>query len=344
MSGRIPPLAFFDQLCAAFTAAGDRSGIITRCYQIGEHRIRLVFAGSALVPLLTPALAHLATPEVVAPDLTLCLWDSESTAILPPPCPWRPDEVYARGEIPSCSDDRFLTAIQLDVNAVSVLDRNRNLGVYWIDSIDSLRAYERAAPLKVLLHWWLRDRGLPMIHAAAVGGKDGAVLLVGKTGAGKSTTSLVCLNAGLRYISDDRCLLALAPEPEALCIYNSAKLHWAQMERFPDLRSAICNQPKIDEEKALVHVHELAPQQIADRLPIRAILLSTVAGTSSTTLTPVSRMRVLSDFTTSTLVYQPGAAHKEVKMMADLVRRVPCYQINLGSDLAEIPLSIMQLL
>jgi hypothetical protein len=337
-------LTFFDELRAAYSLAAQRSATITHCYQIGKYQIQLCFAGPTLVPLLTPALAHLATSDVVDPDLTLYLWDSESTTTLPPPCPWTQDDVDLRGEIPAFSNDRFLTAIQLDVNAVSILDQHQNLGVYWIDSIDSLRVYEQAAPLKVLLHWWLRDRGLPMIHAAVVGDENGAVLLVGKSGAGKSTTSLLCLNAGLRYISDDRCLLALDPEPQALCIYNSAKLHWEQMERFPNLMAKVNNLDEVTKDKALVHVHDFAPQQIAHQLPIRAILLATVTGRPSTSLTPVSRIKVLSDFTTSTLVYQPGAAKKEVQMMADLVRRLPCYQINLGSDFGEIALAIAKVL
>jgi hypothetical protein len=338
------PLTFFHQLQEAYRSAVVQSDLVVRYYQVAGYKVELYFAGSALPPLLTPALAHLAIPKVSQPDLRLYLWDSESTGVQPPPCPWRPEQVDLRGEVPTFSDERFLTAIQIDVNAVSILDRRHNVGIYWIDQLDSLRAYERAAPLKVLLHWWLRDRSLPMIHAGAVGTQDGAVLLVGKTGAGKSTTALACLSAGLRFISDDRCLLRLDPEPQVLCIYNSAKLHLAQMEHFPHLIPSISNLYRTEEEKALVHVYDFAPQQVVHQLPIRAILLANVAGTAATTFSPVSRMAVLRDFTTSTLVYQPGAAQAEVQMMAELVRRVPCYQIDLGSDLAGIPQAIEKLI
>jgi len=340
------PLAFCATVQENYQAAAAKMGSITYCLRIAGYTVRIAFAGPALVAPLMSALAHLAIPDVARPDLTLCLWDGLSTGFQPPR-PWTADDVDLRGEVRPLSNEQILTTIQRDVNALSVLDQSGALGFYWIDGACSLRAYERAAPLKVLLHWWLRTRGLSMIHAGAVGLHDGAVLIVGKTGAGKSTTTLACLDAGMRYLSDDRCLLGLGVEPQAYCIYNTAKLHHAQMARFPNLRSSVTNPQESgpqesglqesSEEKALLYVHAFAPQQLAYQLPIRAILLAKIAGTTATSLAPVSRMQVLRDFSTSTLVYQPDAAQTEVAMMAELVRRVPCYQINLGSKLAGIP-------
>lgn len=344
VDAQLNPLVVFDDFCDAYQSASSRREAITQTYQIAGYRVRLCFAGSALPPLLTPALAHLAIPNVDRPDLTICLWESETTGVRPPRCPWTPDQVDLRGEVPACSDERILTAVQTDVNAVSILDKERRLGVYWIDSTEFLYVYEQAAPLKVLLHWWLREQGLPMIHAGAVGTEGGAVLLVGKTGAGKSTTTLACLEAGLLYVSDDRCLLELGSAPQVHAIYNSAKLHPPQMDRFPSLAPAVRNPNRLDDEKVLVHVHEFAPQQVAPHLPVRAILLAKVAGRPETSLSPVSRIEVLRDFVTSTLVYQPGAAQAEVGMMTELVRQVPCYRINLGSDLSGIPGVITALL
>lgn len=335
------PPTFFAILRENYEAAAAKMGSITYCFRIAGYTVRIAFAGPALVAPLLPALAHLTIPDVAMPDLTLCLWDGMSTGFQPPRA-WTPADVDLRGEVRPLSNEQILTTIQMDVNAVSVLDQSRALGFYWIDSACSLRAYERAAPLKVLLHWWLRTRGLSMIHAGAVGLNDGAVLIVGKTGAGKSTTTLACFAAGMAYLSDDRCLLTLEPEPQAYCLYNTAKLHPAQMARFPRLLATVTNPHETREEKALIYLQQFAPQQLALCLPIRAILLAKVAGTTTTTLAPVSRMAVLRDFVTSTLVYQPGAAQDEVNMMTALVRQAPCYQINLGSDLAGIPPVIAQ--
>lgn len=335
------PVTLYQGFADAYDAAVARVGASSRSYCIGGYTVRLRFAGKALEPLLTPALAHLAIADDAPPDLTLHLWDGASTGSTPPR-PWTAADLALRGELPRFSSDAILTAVQPDVNAVSILDQRRASGFYWIDSPASLRAYERAAPLKVLLHWWLRARGLTLIHAGAVGTEAGAVLFVGKTGAGKSTTTLACLNAGLRYLADDRCLLALTPTPQVACIYNSAKLHLAQMARFPTLLAAVNNRHETATEKALIYLQEIAPAQIAPVLPIRAILLAQITGTPTTTLGPVSPMLVLRDFVTSTLVYQPGATHAETHTMTELVRRIPCYQLNLGTDLAGIAPVVIQ--
>lgn len=335
------PTALYHAFADAYNAACAAVGSISRSYRIAGYTVRLCFAGGALEPLLTPALAHLASVDAAPPDLTLHLWDGASTGSAPPR-PWTAADIDLRGELPTFSNEQILTAIQPDVNAVSILDQRHSCGFYWIDSPASLRAYERAAPLKVLLHWWLRARGRTLIHAGAVGTADGAVLLVGKTGAGKSTTTLACLDAGLRYLADDRCLLTLAPTPQVACIYNSAKLHLAQMERFPALLAGVNNQHETATEKALIYLQAVAPERIAPALPIRALLLAKITGTTATSLAPVSRMALLRDFVSSTLVYQPGATHAEVHSMTELVRQVPCYQINLGSDLSGIAPVVVQ--
>ncbi|MCB0148415.1 MAG: hypothetical protein KDE01_12280, partial [Caldilineaceae bacterium] len=65
------------------------------------------------------------------------------------------------------------------------------------------------------------------------------VLLVGNTGAGKSTTALALLeqrnghSPALRYLSDDKCLVRLRPQVEAFALFNSAKLKADMLDRFP---------------------------------------------------------------------------------------------------------------
>ncbi len=332
------PQSFWRTLDHACERAINLTGPVERTYTLAGYRVRLRFAGPALLPALTPALEHLQTANTAAPpDLTISLWDSAATgtpfpARLPPPA-----EIGRRGELPAYSDTRFLAAAQTDIRAFSLLDCHENQALYWTAEAAALPVFERAAPLKIILHWWLRERGLPLIHAGAIGTGDGAVLLVGATGTGKSTSTLACLSAGLQYISDDRCVLALNPQPRALCLYNAAKLRHDQMQRFPQLLPAVTPNNLPAEEKALVFVHQYAPEQLATALPIRALLLARLAHRPETTSGPVSPAQVWRELSTSSLVYQPGMAQDELRLMAELVRRLPCYQLNLGTELQQIP-------
>src|SRR2546423_14492220 len=81
------PLAYFNKVTDAFRAAQAAAGTIERCYTIGGRLIRLSFAGPALIPHFAPALGHLAAAPANSLDLTICLWDSESTGVAIPTPP-----------------------------------------------------------------------------------------------------------------------------------------------------------------------------------------------------------------------------------------------------------------
>ena len=341
----LTPQTFFESVQHTFEQAVRISGLVERDYSLVDGRLRLRFAGPALMPGLTPAIDHLSTlPEpLAAPDLSVAIWESASTGVTLPVRLPPLNQIGLRGELPCYSDERYLAAVQRDVGALSVLDQATGQAVYWIASAADLRAYERAAPLKIILHWWLRRRGWPMLHAGVIGTDEGALLLVGKSGAGKSTTTLACMQAGWKFISDDRCLVKVDDQPEAFCIYNTAKLHLQQMQKFADLLPSVSN-PGESGEKALVYIYQHAPAQLARRLPLRAVVLGHISGRRQTTLQAVSLARVLRDLATSSMVYQPGMAGDELCWMTALLKKLPCYQVNLGTELEDIPAALAQVI
>jgi hypothetical protein len=330
---------FFAAVQRAYRRAEAAAGsTVERDFLIHGRRLHMRFAGPALVEPCTQALEHLRVEPVDgAPELTIRAWDSASTGVPLPPCPWTLEKITPGGLIQGPENDPILAAIQGEIGALSLFDPHRRLALYRAASASTLPACERASPLKSILHWWLRGFDMPMIHCGAVGTAAGGALLVGHTGSGKSTSALACLSAGMRYVTDDRCALSLEPEPRALCIYDSAKLWPDQMRRFPHFIGSISNPSELESEKALVFVKRSRPAQLAMELPIRVVLLARIANRPLTTLTPTTPIRVLRDLAPSTLIYQPGSARDEVRAMAELVRRVPCRQINLGLELARIP-------
>ncbi|MEO8561877.1 MAG: hypothetical protein ABI601_07370 [bacterium] len=64
-----------------------------------------------------------------------------------------------------------------------------------------------------VLGFVLRSRGVLAMHASCVANDHGAILLVGESGAGKSTTAAALDRRGWRVVSDD--LTALSPPAEA---------------------------------------------------------------------------------------------------------------------------------
>ena len=336
--------AYFARLRDRFAdAAAAAGGAILRDFVIGGFRARLAFAGPALVSRITPAVAHLARPLAEAPAVTVHLWDSASTGTTMPPPAWEAADFVARGQIRGYGEGRILAAFHHGSTALSMLDVEASMGLFWARDATTLPDYERAAPLRALLGWWIERRGGHLVHAAAVGTANAGVLIAGRGGSGKSTTALLCADAGFHYLGDDYVLLDSGPPPVVHSVYRSAKLDATQAGRLSRLAPLIANPDRAPGDKALVFVDaEFAP--CAESLPLRAILLPRVTGRPRTTVRRVSPAAALIGLAPSTIFQQPGAGAGALAFLGEFVQRLPAYALDLGTDLAEIPRVIHALL
>lgn len=333
---------YFETVYDLFKSSQHVTGAVERDYLIGGYRIRLSFAGAALLSL-TRALEHLATDDDSTPDLTICLWDSESTGQRMVPRPWQEEDFLARGVIQGYNTERIYTAFQHGSGAVSLLDKERNLAVFWAPDA-TLPYWEYGSPLRSILHWWLLNNGLQLVHAAAVGNSNGGVLIGGKGGSGKSTTALTCLESELSYAGDDYTLLGLEPGPVVHSLYNSAKLNSDHVQRFPELLPKVANPERAGDDKALLFVHEHYPAKVVTQLPVRAVLLPRVTGLSETNWKRVSVAATLAALAPSTIFQLPRAGNEAFQFLAAFVRQLPCYSLEVGTDLSTIPPAIERLL
>src|SRR5207245_11614045 len=94
------PLGFFQVVHGKFQEAERNAGgpLDVFCEMAG-YKIRLRFAGPALVPFILPALGHLNVAPYSAPTLTICLWDSVSTRTKITPPPWSDTHYTPAGKI-----------------------------------------------------------------------------------------------------------------------------------------------------------------------------------------------------------------------------------------------------
>lgn len=330
---RTDPPAFFQAVDAAFQRAVQAAGgVVEYDYLIGGYRVRLRFAGSALVPSLTRALAHLSAPTAAGPDLTIHLWETASTGVAPPPPAWDYDDFGGSGLIRSFSTEQYLTSFQLGTNTLSLVDTERNRATFWIKSAEQIPYWDRGAPLRALLTLWLNRRGRMLVHAGAVGLPAGGVLLAGAGGAGKSNTSLATLASELRYASDDFSLLALDPEPTVFSLYATGKTNAADLALLPFLRSSISNPEQLDTEKALFFLNEGWPHKLLTRFPLRAILLPHIWHGQDSHLRPAGSAEGLNVLAPSTLDLAPSVEAAGFKLLVEIFRRVPCYHLELGTD------------
>lgn len=336
--------AFFRSAHGRFLEARSLAGGIDFDFELCGTTVRLSFAGEALVPQITPALTHLRIDKAQAPDLTICLWDSESTATSMVRSPWRREQFTDRGDIWGYYSTRIKIAFHYSEFSLNMLDMDTNTGLFWIERAQNLPSWVKASPLRTLLHWWMEMNGCQFIHAAAVGTKNGAVLLTGKGGIGKSTTALSCLKSGLFYVGDDFVVTGLKPEPSVYSLYSTAKLNADHAMRFPELTGLISRSEESTGEKAVMFLYPEFNTQIVNSMPLKAIVVPHVADNGESRITRTSLENVLraASFTTMTLL--PGASMKTYEFLNQLSASLPCFSLELGQDLTHIPKVISDLL
>ena len=330
---------FWRQLQAVTAQALARCSVSDCRLQVMDQQIRMLCTGEQLLSAFMPALAHLKianTPQP-APDITFSLCDSAATGIRPPFPPFHPVNYHRYGQRAMDEDDRYAVMHSPSTDMIFAYDKVQRHGILWVADGTTLSIYECAAPVQTLFHWALRQDGRQIVHAAAVGQADGGVLLVGNTGAGKSTTALSVLQSDqLRYLSDDKCLVSLDPEPRAFGLFNSAKIKDDMLDHLPLLRPMLVGRDEtIKVGKSLTFLYPHFQKQLICSFPIRALVIPRIAHLEKPHLTltrPSDAFRVLGP---STVLWLPGAEADSYHFLAQLVKRLPCYFLDLAKNPAD---------
>ncbi|HSJ02907.1 MAG: serine kinase [Verrucomicrobium sp.] len=337
---------YFARLGASFQqVAGTVSPeLFTR--SLAGLTLRIQCSGPNFAQLLTRSLNHLPAVDPVQPaSLEIFAWDIAATGVPAPvpPWSWPAGTKEVRFVLPKGGEAFRLQVFEQ--GALYILHSLVRQQVYcWTPDARALPTYLHASPLLSPLHWWASSVGLNILHAGCVGTEEGAALLAGPGGSGKSTTALLSALEGLDYLSDDYSLVKLEPAPVAYCLYSSGKLHRNHLQRFPELASRSLDPGPDRHEKPVIFMHEHFPGQVATSRPLRAVLAPRVTGQPDTRLVPMPAAEALRALAPSTLFQLPLEGSGNLRPMASLVRALPCYRLDLGTDLSQIPRTIRQLL
>ena len=94
----------------------------------------------------------------------------------------------------------------------------------------------------------------------------------------------------------------------------------------------------------MIFLQDHYPEKVVAGFPLKAILLPRVTGGTATTLKMTSAGTVLGALAPSTLVQLPGSNQDALRAMTNLVRQLPCYVLEVGTDISKIPKTISNLL
>lgn len=328
--------ALVENLGASWDAATS-NGPPRRCgLLIGGVPVVFEWTDPRLHHQLNRALAHhrRVDPDGAAPggSPVVRLWSLDATNSLRPNLP--PALVQrAHTRFVRTDGSEVRARFDPDNRVVMAWDSGADTAWWCIESLDRLQWWEEAAPLRPVLSWILPPRGRHFAHGAAVGDADGAVMLVGPGGSGKSTTALACHLAGMGYLGDDYCLVTTdAGRPMVHSLYGTAKVRIGD-----DLASGVLGPHLLRATpptggKAVAVVAERPGANIIHEAPVVAVAAVTVGSGPHTHVAPATAIEVLAALAPTSLHQLPGATPASFAAMADLVRSVPVCRITLGHD------------
>ncbi len=292
-------------------------------------------AGPNLKSFFSAALAHAEVKPFDRAEFTFHLWDG-STEIEPPES-ISENDAYLKG--------KDLIGLRSS-NYFYFVDSREKTAFVFIKDPNAIPLYEIASPLKTVFHWWLRSKGHQIVHAAAVGNRSGGILIAGKSGSGKSTTALSCLSSALSLMADDFVDVYFNNDiPFASPLYSSAKLLKQFVHKFPDIGISAVTDPKWQEdEKSLFFLHQHFKNKMIDRFPLKAVTIAHYTQNENTTVEEISPISAISAVAPNTLLQLPDSGATEFERLKKIIKSLPCYRLNTGKLLTEIPNSIEKLL
>lgn len=322
---------------AAFDAAYGASALATeQRLVLADRAVQVRFVAPELEARFSPTLAHLVdrdagtdTRAALRPDLKVACWDRSLTDVAAPPPPWGLDDYLPEARIRGHLDGRIRATFDATARVLSLYDRDAREAVLHVASSATVPDWMDRAPFRTILTWWAADRGFVLVHASAVAWADGAVVLAGGTGAGKSTTALACLAAGLDLLGDDACLVGLDPVPRVWSVYKRAKLEPDAARWLPAL-DALAVERRPDQthiDPGVHHRHDAS---------LRAVLLPRVTSERVSRTVPVSRAEAMRVLTATTLREGGAMARDALATLTALARDVPCLRLELGRDLDRV--------
>lgn len=191
--------------------------------------------------------------------------------------------------------------------------------------------------LRFILGEVLKTVGVFQIHAASAAINNQAVLVVGTSGAGKSTSSYTLLDKGFSLISDDHPIIydnggtvcaksfysTVGLSPKSLGLLRKRSL---EEERFYENESG---KYRIPAKLIASHI---------DEAPIRLVVFPEVFPESDTVLLPVTKSSALqSCLKHSFFTKLPGVSSVHFGVFSRLILQSRCFKLICGKDINRFP-------
>ena len=300
--------------------------------KIGHTRIRIHVASRDMRDLIYPALAWGQDNSTGEPDVEIFALDGPGVI----ESPWTQGDFIDGGRIRGLSNGEVLGSFDIENSMLNLFDRTSNRGLFWVQSLSELPEWEFGAPLRRILEWALIDRGLQVMHCAAVGIESQSVLLCGPGGSGKSTTTALCLANGFQTTGDDYCAVSVSAPHRVYGIYGLIKLVPGSMgtEGFVNSTSV--------KERADGKAHFNIEDKMKESFSVKAVVFPKVKN-STQEPNQLTKREALIRLMGSTLNQATNPQPEILEALGSLAKSVKTYELKIGSDFDKVRQHLVKL-
>jgi hypothetical protein len=289
--------------------------------KIADTKICIHVASQAMWDLIYPALAWLAEPSEFIPEIEIFALDGAGVI----ESPWNVENFLDGNRISGLANGKILGSFDIEYSILSLFDRSTSRGLFWVQSLSELPEWEFGAPLRKIFEWALLDKGLQVIHSAAIGLGNQGVLLCGPGGSGKSTTTALCLSSNFVTTGDDYCAISVGSPHKVYGIFGLLKLVPGSIGA-KSLANLTWTQERSDGK-----VHYKIEDKMVRSLSINAIVFPRVYE-STQELKQIAPKETLLRLLSSTLNQTTNPQAELFESLGSLSRSIKAFELNVGPD------------
>ncbi len=303
-------------------------------FTIATTRIRILFYGQFLADSLAPAIMHLSCADRENPDLTIHVWNEDTDAGVV--APWSDQRFFSSPATDAHRPAHRFVGVCLQGDAIIEAFDGDATAYVRLPAAHDIPAWVTAAPARAVLHWFLAEKDIHLVHGAALGVDKHAILLTARGGSGKSTTAFVCAAAGLTFLGDD--YVAIEDGSRMVhSVYNSVKVTEEVVRVAVNTKniSPLVPVPRDEHSARQKEIHcmtDLFPTQIRSSAALFAICIPTITTEVATRIEPATKIEALLALAPTTVMQLPFSQHDILKRLRGIIAQTQCFKLLLGSD------------
>lgn len=195
----------------------------------------------------------------------------------------------------------------------------------------------------------LRRRGYYTVHAFAAAVAGRAILILGDTGAGKTTTGISLLSSGAQLVANDTPLLRIAADgaPTLHAYPGLLSAYPDSLARFPQLQHLQLAGKQLDGSAKISFAADAVwPDVWAWRAQPAALVFPQItSGLERSHLRAVTSLNALRRLISQSIEdWDVETIPSHLRALSQLVQQIPAYQLYLAPDIQQLPDLLLPLL